>query len=419
MDNRCGSQEKAVCIHAGWLIDGTGSEPQADVLIHIRNGRFHGVETAKGRDGVAQEVVDMRNATVIPGLIDCHIHLAMSGTENPQSRQEQLAMDYETAAMGIRQRLDAHCRYGLVALRDGGDRNGFTLRYRQEQTGEHDEPIVLQSPGHAWRKAGRYGKTIAKGLAADEDPFSMLPLVNRGCDHIKLLNSGVCSLTEYGKETAPQFTAEEMDRFVRAAAAMNKPVMVHANGRNPVKIAVEAGCASIEHGYFMGKANLKRMADRKTIWVPTVVPMAAYSAILPMGTRKACVAAKTRDHQLEQLHQARQAGVRVAIGTDSGSIGVHHGASVYQEMRLLIEAGYGVHESVRSATTEGASLLGFDMDRLFANGNRAVFLAIDGPPSRLRENLLQVRLYGKKGFQAPVRVRTDFRFEKGQDLSEE
>ena len=134
--------------------------------------------------------------------------------------------------------------------------------------------------------------------------------------------------------------------------------MVHANGKMPVNIAVAAGCHSIEHGFFMGRENLKQMAGGGITWVPTAVTMKAYSDHMQQNDRQADVVRKNLDHQLEQLRRAKDIQVLVAIGTDAGSPGVHHGAAVADEIGLLLEAGFSIQEAIRCATWNGAKLLG-------------------------------------------------------------
>jgi len=117
--------------------------------------------------------------------------------------------------------------------------------------------------------------------------------------------------------------------------------MVHANGQTPVKDAVEAGCHSIEHGFFMGTENLKRMADRQTFWVPTAVTMKTLLDNQKAGIRQGDknVIRKTLESQLKLMAKAKQYGVRLAIGTDAGGSSIAHGKSVAEEFRLFLQAG--------------------------------------------------------------------------------
>jgi len=164
--------------------------------------------------------------------------------------------------------------------------------------------------------------------------------------------------------------------------------MVHANGRKPVQDAIDSGCDSIEHGFFMGTENLKRLAEKQITWVPTVFTMKAYARTLPKGTREAQVARKNLEHQLEQVRQAKDFGVRIAIGTDAGSLGVHHGEAVREEIGLFLVAGLSLVEAFQSATSSGARLLGLgDRAGCLMPGGPATFLAVRAEPGRLLDAL--------------------------------
>jgi imidazolonepropionase-like amidohydrolase len=207
-------------------------------------------------------------------------------------------------------------------------------------------------------------------------------------DHVKIVNSGLNSLLDFGKETSPQFPLGDLKKAVLCAHKKGLKVMVHANGRNPVRDAIDAGCDSIEHGFFMGRENLKRLAEKQIIWVPTAFTMEAYARTLPKRSRESQVARKNLDHQLEQIRQAKDFGVRMAVGTDAGSLGVHHGEAVREEMRLFLVAGLGLVEAVQSATSLGAALLGLgDRAGYLMRGRPATFLAVRAKPERLLEGL--------------------------------
>ena len=183
-----------------------------------------------------------------------------------------------------------------------------------------------------------------------------------------------------------------MKDAVDAANFLGLSTMVHANGKIPVEIAVKSGCRSIEHGFFMGMENLRRMADQDIFWVPTVHTMKAYCKHLKEKGLVEGAAGKNLDHQLEQIFQARRMGVSVALGTDAGSLGVHHGVSVIEELRLLMEAGFSVNEAVTCATLNGARLLGLDGIGVIAKGMIANFVAVKGEPSDLPDSLDRMEL---------------------------
>jgi imidazolonepropionase-like amidohydrolase len=164
--------------------------------------------------------------------------------------------------------------------------------------------------------------------------------------------------------------------------------MVHANGKLPVELAIEAGCHSIEHGFFMGRENLRRMADKQVMWVPTAYTMKAYHESLDTNSVEAEVSLRNLEHQINQISQAMQYGVPIAIGTDCGSLGVHHGSAFKEELNLLVKAGMTLEKGIQCATQNGAKALGVTDDfGTLSTGMPATFAAAEGDPSCLPDNL--------------------------------
>jgi imidazolonepropionase-like amidohydrolase len=152
----------------------------------------------------------------------------------------------------------------------------------------------------------------------------------------------------------------------------------------------------------MGEDNLKEIAEKGLVWVPTAVTMKAYAGLLK-GSKPGLVSRKNLDHQLEQIAMARELGVKVAIGTDSGSPGVDHGKAVRDEMGLFMEAGFSVEETVRSATSIGADLIGLERSGQIAKGMRANFIAVKGSCLEFPKSLQTIeRIYmdGKLMYKA-------------------
>jgi len=223
-------------------------------------------------------------------------------------------------------------------------------------------------------------------------------------DQVKLINSGPNSLSEFGKQTPPQFTLDELRETVSLAHARGLPVMVHANGVEPVRMAIEAGVDSIEHGYFMGRENLVRMAEKQIFWVPTVFAMQALThkviRISPAAER--AVAARNVASQLQQIAWARESGVPIAAGTDSGCHGVLHGEALVEEMKMLIKGGYSLPEVIQAASQNGARLLGLDDLGLLASGRSADFLVILGTPAQLPRKLAYLEAIYINGDSNPL-----------------
>jgi imidazolonepropionase-like amidohydrolase len=380
---------------AGWLLDGSGAPAKKGAVLEIGAGKILAVrppDTAVPEGSTASSDLDLSACTILPTLVDVHVHLTMSGSADPGLRRHQLEMTYPQAAAVMRRHLVQHLAAGVAAVRDGGDHRGHTLSFKQR---EKPPMVHMAVAGKAWHAAGRYGRLTGRPPEGQGGLAGAIARCGGRCgaraDHVKIVNSGLNSLQAFGRETKAQFSAAEMRAAVAAASDLDLPVMVHANGRQPVADALAAGCASIEHGFFMGRANLETMAAKGAVWVPTAVTMAAYACQLTRGENIGGAASgaeldvvhRNCDHQLEQLRMARELGVAVAVGTDAGSLGVNHGRAVAEEMGLLAQAGYPLAAVVRAATWTGARLLGLDDRGLLSAGLRADFIAVAGPPETL------------------------------------
>ncbi len=379
----------------GWLVDGSGRAAVDNRMITVTDGRIQHVLPANDPLPPDTVVIDYSDCTVFPALIDSHVHLVMSGTTQAAARQNQLESGYADRLETIRTHLEQHLKCGVLAVRDGGDHNGDILRFKADPANRPLSPVTIAAPGRARRAAGRYGKLIGiaveTGISLADSAFGQ----PSHRDHLKVVNSGLNSLTQFGVESPPQFDEAELKRAVAAARERGLPTMVHANGHLPVKIAVTAGCDSIEHGFFMGTENMRRMADRGVVWVPTAVTMKAYSDYLKIQGHRtdpsfADVSRRNLEHQLEQIGIARQIGVTLALGTDAGSPGVHHGLSVKTELELFIAAGYRVEEAIRCATCNGARLMKLNDRGEIAPGKRADFLAVRASVEQLPAHLHQL-----------------------------
>ena len=378
-------------ILAGWLIDGSGRSVQRNRVLHIKNGYIDFIKKAE-KDGFNRaELLDFSDSTILPGLVDSHVHLSMSATNNQQDRKYQLVAGFDYIKDLISSHIKQHFLSGVLAVRDGGDNKEHVLRYKTGHLNYKNTPISLKVAGSAWHKPGRYGKLIGRSPSGNDSIAQAIAKENKKIDHIKIVNSGLNSLTLFGKETLPQFKKEELRKVVELAQIRGLKVMVHANGKKPVKIAVDSGCHSIEHGFFMGREVLKQMADNNVVWVPTACTMNAYSQFLKSTSIEADVARKNLDHQLEQIFQARESGVPIALGTDSGSLGVEHGKAVIEELKLLIRAGFPIQEAIKSATLNGARLLGLTNTGLLAEKMPATFLVVRGTPSDLPDSLNRIK----------------------------
>jgi imidazolonepropionase-like amidohydrolase len=375
-------------ILAGWLVDGSEGRVRKRALLNVANGLVKSAAAQMDSDLPGANLLDLSHCTIIPGLVDAHVHLCMSGSSDPMLRQEQVRMTYAQAEPVIATHLADHMAHGIMAVRDGGDYAAHALRYKQHMLPDERIPLEVRCSGRGWHAAGRYGRFIGCTPASGERLDEAVRRCEDRVDQLKVIHSGVNSLAEFARPTPPQFPFVELRAAVAEAAGRGLKTMVHANGLVPVQEALDAGCHSVEHGYFMGRENLEKLARSRVAWVPTVIPMASYAGESALSHEEADVARRTVEHQLEQLRTARDLGVNVVLGTDSGSLGVEHGKAVSQELMLLVDAGYSIEEALHCATARGAVLLGMQ-DRLgrVGPGMPASFVVIDGPPAELLDRL--------------------------------
>jgi imidazolonepropionase-like amidohydrolase len=375
-------------ILAGWLLDGTAGPVRERVILETGDTRITQVRSATAKDFARRDLLDLSNCILLPGLVDCHVHLSMSGNADSSVRERQLRASFGDAKQVIGKHLSNSMLHGVTALRDGGDHGSHALRYKRKFLNENDEAPEVKLAGKAWHAPGRYGRLVGRTPLRNCSLARSIARGQKCADHVKIMNSGLNSLVDFGKETSPQFTLGDLKKAVLCAHRKSLKVMVHANGSKPVRDAIEAGCDSIEHGFFMGTENLKRLAEEQITWVPTAFTMEAYARMLPKRSRESQVARKNLDHQLDQIRQAKDFGVRLALGTDAGSPGVHPGEAVCEEIRLLLVAGLGLSEAVQSATSVGAALLGLgDRAGCLLPGSPATFLAVRTKPEKLLDAL--------------------------------
>ncbi len=385
-----------IYIHAGCLIDGSGAAVQRKMRIGLHNGIIQSIrkitEPLPPSAKKEASVLDLSDCTLLPGLIDCHVHLALPATAQLRPAGVRSPEDRSRILMHLKQYLAT----GVMAVRDGGDAAGGVLRSKAHPAVK-SLPIVVRAAGTAWHRPGRYGHLIGHCLPSKKSLVEAVLQERADVDHIKIVNSGLNSLTVFGQETAPQFGSDDMIAAVRAARRRGFKTMVHANGKAAVKIALDAGCDSIEHGFFMGTDNLHRMADSRTTWVPTAYTMQALKQRMKRRREAVDVVQKNFDHQLEQIRIARQLGVRIALGTDAGSAGVMHGQALVEEMSVYRDAGYPIEQVIACATSHAAPLLGLLQQGRLRPNMQANLIAVKGKPAQLPQSLEKIEQIIYKG----------------------
>ncbi len=389
----------------GQVFDGTGSAP-ADADLAIEGDRI--VEV--GPDLVGDEQLDVSGMTLLPGLFDCHVHVTSSGIDPLQRLHRPFSYQFFEAAANLAATLDS----GITTVRDAG---GADLGIQTALAdGLIDGPhlqiaitILSQTGGHAdgWLPSGASVSRVSypgrpDGVVdgPDEIRKKVRELVRAGADVIKVCASGGV-LSPRDKPQHAHFRADELDALVAEARAADVPVMAHAQGADGIKNAVRAGVRSIEHGVYLDDEAIGMMLDNGTWLVPTLLAPAAVLDAAERGVGlPPVVQAKAREvidvHQ-ESFARAVEAGVKIAMGTDSGV--EPHGRNL-DELALMHAGGMTPSEVLVAATSSAAQLLRVADDRgTLQPDKRADLVVVAGDPfdfAMLRQNIRAVYRDGRQ-----------------------
>jgi len=378
------SPHDRLIIDAQALFTGIDLRFKKDVSIHIWDGKVQLIKKrAKNHKAHQREaagdrkncrIISSHSLTVIPGLIDCHVHLAFDGMSGQHPHEEAFSL-----AERLQGNLSSNLACGIVAVRDGGDRGGAGLVCRDlVNAAELTGPVVMAS-GKALHNTGGYGSFLGAETAPEEFAKAIKRLAADNVDQVKALVSGIVSFKEYGRVGSVQFSLKELRRIVRIAADYGLKVMAHASSEQAVRLCIAAGVHSIEHGYFISESSLKAMADQGIAWAPTVVPVAVQSR--SADPTEAAVIERTYRRQLRMIRLAQRLGVILGVGTDAGASGVRHGTGFWQELQLYREAGLTVEETLLAATKNGARIIGREESLgVIAPGRPAFLLIAEGDP---------------------------------------
>lgn len=366
-----------VVVHCGQLLDEPGKPPRRNASLFFRDGKV--VEV---RDGFVREsdatVIDASRLFVMPGLIDCHVHLTgeMSRDSRLRAVQESDADATIHAIIHAKRTLDA----GFTTVRDVGSSGDAIFALRDAiNAGRVEGPRILAS-GEAITPTGGHGDSthgFRDGLFEHPGPFvgvadgpyearkAVRHQIKRGADLIKLTaTGGVLSATAQG--TGQQFFEDELRAIVETSHALGRKVAAHAHGADGIKASLRAGVDSIEHGSFLDDEAIALFKDSGAFLVPTILAGVTVAELaeeegyfVPAVREKARAVGPIMQGA---LGRAARAGVRIAYGTDCG-VGKH--GENGREFELMVGAGMSPMEALVAATLNAAELCGL-ADRIGA-----------------------------------------------------
>jgi len=401
---------QSAIIHAGSLFDGTANDIRENVTIIVSDGVIESVTDGFTNPENGQNLIDLSDKIVLPGLIDLHVHLEME--TNPGRYAETFTMNPEDRAlrsvMYVRRTIEA----GFTTVRDLGGtgvntalRDAVNAGYIQgpriisvgksiATTGGHADP----TNGHRHDLMGSPGPAEGVINGETEAREAVRQRYKNGADHIKITaTGGVLSVAKSGQN--PQFMVDEVQAIVETANDYGMHVAAHAHGKEGMLRAVNAGVTTIEHGTYMDEEVMNAMVEKGTYYVPTILAgnfvaeKAEEEGFFPDLVRP-----KAREIGpliQETFGKAYAYGVNIAFGTDSGVS--PHGENG-KEFALMVEAGMPPAEAILSSVKTGAEVLGLsDQIGSIEAGKMADIIAVDDNPIENIQTLENVSFVMKDG----------------------
>jgi imidazolonepropionase-like amidohydrolase len=397
-------------IYCGKLIDVKALQVQSEMSIVVEGNKITDIQKGYINSSANDKVIDLKNKTVMPGLIDCHVHLEMETNAGAQLQRFTL----NPADIAFQSTIYARTTLlaGFTTVRDVGGtgvnialrnaiKKGIIIGPRMYTAGK----TIASTGGHAdptngYRKdlMGDPGPMEGVANGADECRKAVRERYKEGSDLIKITASGgVLSLEKDG--SGPQFSEEEMKAIVQTAKDYGMAVAAHAHGAEAIKRAIRAGVTSIEHGTMMDDEAFDLCKKYGTWYVPTIIAgkSASDSAKKP-GYFPAIITEKALSiGPLIQgtFAKAYKAGVKIAFGTDAGVYA--HGKN-WMEFIYMTEAGMPILEAIKCATVNASELIGISNTiGSIEKGKLADIIAVDGDPTKDVQAMGKVQFVMKDG----------------------
>ena len=369
----------SMLVRAGNLIDGTGACAREDMGLLISNGRIADVFPWDESVPRAEEFVDARHATVLPGLIDVHVHPCMNPEPDAGTVQEPMGMQTVRGVHNMRAMLMG----GITSIRTLGTawELDFNLRNAIDR-GLIPGPRMIAA-GRGISMTGGHGHSFSiEADGPDQVRKAVRTCIRNGADVIKLFATGGV-LTPCGIPGIPQLDLEELEAAVREAHKHGIKLAAHAEGRKGVNDALAAGIDSIEHGYFLDNdEGIERLVRNGAWLVPTIMAydLIANGSTHGISSEAVASAASALEYNTVGFRSAVDAGAKIAMGSDAGTPLNDHGRA-WRELTFMVKNGMSPMQALVAATRGGAELLGMGHDiGTLEPGKAADLVVVSGDP---------------------------------------
>jgi imidazolonepropionase-like amidohydrolase len=391
------ASDALIVVHAGQLLDRPGQAPRGASTLLIRDGKVEAVHGGfiDPENHPGAKLIDLRDKFVLPGLIDCHVHL-----DSDRAGQEGLLegltngpayFAYE-AAVNARKTLAA----GFTTVRNLGNSDGVTLALRDAiASGKVPGPRIVDSgtsisttSGHGDHSLGlspelaehAHQENLCDGPEACRRAVRLQ--IRRGVDVIKIMTTGGVN-SRIGAGLGRQMFDDEAKALIETAHLYGKKVAVHAHGADGINLALRHGADSIEHGTLLDEEGIKLFLKSGAYYVPTLSTVNGYLERIANDPNAYPPAVRAKiDWRIsitgKSLEKAFPRGVKIAFGTDAGVS--KHGRNA-DEFELMVKHGMPPAEAIKAATVNAADLLGLGEEiGSLEPGKRADLIAVSGDP---------------------------------------
>jgi len=369
-------------IIAGNFIDGSGADVRRKVFLTVKDTIITAIGSVADlprNDRAA--IVDFSHCTILPALVDCSISLSRSPSVDTEVRLIAEEDDFAKKTARLEQHIYYCHIYGVQGVADSDDKIDLVRQYKQKQVPGNIIDIRTSGCLCRNRQDCTAGNTV-------------------GADFLKIAYSDNIEAEE---AQHPRLNHEDLCRILQNRCG--KRAVVVANGRRQVEEALEVGCDAIEQGYDMGEDNLREMAKKGILWIPNLLRAkngldgaASGGDVCCRFSQRYVAPGKPVPGaeafwknmlagQLAQLYSARKLGVTTAVGTGAGSVGILHGESMVEEMKLFIKAGYSLEETICCASENGARFFAMENLGMLTVGQKATFLIARGTAKQLPRKL--------------------------------
>lgn len=363
----------------GLVFDGERSLSGQAVL--VKDGRITAFGPADQFLGFAGTRVDTTGATLLPGLIDCHVHLCSGAEADPGGAQDKLRPG--EIVMRALQRAQESLAGGVVALRDCGGKDYLEFAVRDAIDQGRVAGPTIRAVGRMICMTGGHGNRVGRiADGVDDVVKAVREQVHAGADWIKIMATGGVMTPGVNPEDA-HYTAAEMAAGIAEGKRFNRKSASHAQGAEGILNAVRGGIASIEHGIFMTDECVAEMLARDVYLVPTLAAVMNILRHKDQGIAAYVVEKCERvyERHREAVTMFHKAGGKIAMGTDAGTPFNKHGENA-RELAYMVEVGLSPVESLKASTAVAADLLDLADRGRIAKGQRADLLIVDGDPTR-------------------------------------